>query len=67
MTALGCAVLMGTLVLMLAYLAVASVVPLNGTLLVVLRTLVFAPLVLFLIAQLLLPLTRAAKASRERQ
>jgi len=65
MTALGCAVLFGTLVLMVGYLAIASIVPLNGTLLVALRTLVFAPLVLFLIAQLLLPLTRASKASRD--
>ena len=57
MTALGCAVLFGTLVLMLGYLAIASVIPLNGTLLIVLRMLVFAPLVLFLLAQLLLPLS----------
>lgn len=60
MAAWGCGVLIGTLFLMLAFLMVASVVPLNGTLLNIGRTLVFAPLFIFLLAQALLPLTRAA-------
>lgn len=58
MTALGCGVLMGTLLLLLAYLAIAAAVPLPSGVLLVLRALVFAPLVIFLIVQLLLPLSR---------
>lgn len=60
MAAWGCGVLIGTLFLMLLFLMVASVVPLNGTLLNLGRALVFAPLFLFLLAQVLLPLTRPA-------
>ncbi len=63
MAAWGCGVLIGTLFLMLGFLMVASVVPLNGTLLNIGRTLVFAPLFIFLLAQALLPLTRAAPRS----
>lgn len=60
MAAWGCGVLIGTLFLMLGFLMIASIVPLNGTLLNIGRVLVFAPLFLFLLAQVLLPLTRAA-------
>lgn len=61
MAALGCFVLMGTLVCGLGYLLLAAVVPLPEPVLRVLRVLVFAPLFLFLLAQLLLPLTRSAQ------
>ncbi len=61
MAAMGCAVLMGTLLLSLVYLAVASIVPLPESVLRVARILVFAPLFLFLAAQLLYPLTRAPR------
>ncbi len=63
MAAWGCGVLIGTLFLMLAFLMIASVVPLNGTLLNIGRALVFTPLFVFLLAQVLLPLTRAAPRS----
>ena len=58
MTAIGCGVLMGTLLLMLVYLAVASTIPLPGVALEVLRGLVFAPVGVFLLLQLLYPLAR---------
>jgi hypothetical protein len=61
MVALGCLVLFGTLVLLMAYLAAATVLPLGNTALLVLRGLVFAPLVVYLLAQLLLPLARSAR------
>ncbi len=71
MAAWGCGVLMGTLLLMLLYMGLASLVPTPAspgmqTLLSILRALVFAPLFLFLGAQLLLPLTRAAGQSTSR-
>ena len=58
MTAIGCGLLVGTLLMMLCFLGIASVVPLPEPVLIGLRVLVFAPLVLFLLAQVLLPLTR---------
>ncbi len=58
MTAIGCGLLMATLFLTLCFLGIASVLPLPPQVLVGLRILVFAPLVLFLLAQILLPLTR---------
>lgn len=61
MAAWGCGVLILTLLLMVAFLMVASVVPLHGTLLAIGRAAVFTPLFAFLLAQLLLPLTRSAK------
>lgn len=61
MAAWGCGILILTLLLMVSFLIVASVVPLNGTLLALGRIVVFAPLFIFLFAQLLLPLTRSAK------
>lgn len=61
MAAWGCGILILTLFLMVAFLMVASVVPLHGTLLAIARAAVFAPLFIFLFAQLLLPLTRSAK------
>src|SRR5262249_50937073 len=51
MTAIGCTVLMATLLLVLLYLMVASMVPLPQFVLNILRTLVFAPLVIFLLLQ----------------
>jgi hypothetical protein len=60
MAAMGCGVLMLTLLLMLGYLAVASIVPLDGRILKLLRLAVFAPLFAFLLMQLLLPLTRTS-------
>jgi len=62
MTAIGCSVLMATLVLVLVYLAIASTVPLPTAILNLLRGLVFAPLGLFLLLQLLYPLTRPTEA-----
>lgn len=61
MTAIGCSVLIATLMLVLVYLAIASTVPLPPAILVILRTLVFAPLGIFLVLQLLYPLTRPAE------
>lgn len=58
MTAIGCGLLVATFFLTLAYLGLASLVPLPSWVLILLRTLVFTPLVLFLFAQILLPLTR---------
>ncbi|MDZ4684777.1 MAG: hypothetical protein SH850_06765 [Planctomycetaceae bacterium] len=65
MTAIGCGVLMATLLFALLYLAVGATIgdPQEAPSWVliafnVLRLLVFAPLAIFLIAQLLLPLTR---------
>jgi predicted dehydrogenase len=58
MTAIGCGLLVGTFLLTLCYLGIASLVPLPGPILIGMRTIVFAPLVLFLFAQILLPLTR---------
>lgn len=58
MTAIGCGVLMFTLVALVVYLMLAQMVNLNVTLKNVLRFAIFAPLGLFLIAQLLLVLTR---------
>lgn len=97
MTAIGCGLLIATLLLMLLYLGVASFVeptinprtitssdtdaraeqagqdgfpdrkpslPFAHRILLVLRLLVFAPLVLFLAAQILLPLTRPSSNER---
>ena len=50
-----------TLLLMLGFLAVASVVPLDAKVLQTGRLLIFTPLFLFLLLQLLFPLTRAPK------
>lgn len=54
----GCGVLLLTLLLLIGYLMVASTVPLSEGVLRVLRLLVFAPLLVYLAAQLLLPLSR---------
>ena len=61
MTAIGCSVLVATFLLVLVYLAIASTVPVPPTVLVLLRTLIFAPLGLFLLAQTLYPLTRPSE------
>ena len=62
MAAMGCGVLMLTLLLMLCYLAVAGMVPWDDRVLKLFRLLVFAPLFVFLLLQLLLPLTRTSAA-----
>ncbi len=64
MAVAGCAVLIGTLLLCLLYLTVAALLPLPAGLLHGLRIAIFAPLFLFLLSQLLLPLTRSASHSR---
>ncbi|MBI1344928.1 hypothetical protein GC163_01420 [bacterium] len=61
MVAGGCGVLTATFALALVYLAVGETIPLPTWALKGLRLLVFAPLFLFLAAQLLLPLTRPAQ------
>jgi len=61
MTAIGCSVLIATFMLVLVYLAIASTITLPETALLLLRTLIFAPLGLFLILQLLYPLTRPSE------
>ena len=58
MTAMGCGVLIFMMLGMVAYLIVAQLVPLPDTVLHILRILWIMPLVLFLIAQALLPLAR---------
>ncbi len=71
MTAMGCGVLVATLLLLLAYLAVASLVPQSPKVgdpadgwelvrsgLFIARAVVFAPVAIFLLLQLLYPLTR---------
>jgi hypothetical protein len=58
MTAMGCGVLTFMMLGMVAYLIVAQLVPLPDVVLHILRILWVAPLVLFLIAQALLPLAR---------
>lgn len=71
MTAMGCGVLMATLLLALVYLAIASLVPQSPqpgdlpdgwervrVVLYVARAFVFAPVAIFLVLQLLYPLTR---------
>ena len=65
MTAIGCGLLVATFLLTLCYLGIASVVPLPSFVLIGLRTLVFIPLVLFLFAQILLPLTRPSSNDRQ--
>lgn len=62
MTAIGCSVLIATFLLVLVYLGIASTVPFPETGLLVLRTLIFVPLGLFLVLQLLYPLTRPSEA-----
>jgi myo-inositol 2-dehydrogenase/D-chiro-inositol 1-dehydrogenase len=64
MTAIGCALLVATFLLTLVYLGIASLIPLPGYALIGLRALVFGPLVLFLLAQILLPLTRPSSAEK---
>jgi len=64
MVAGGCGVLTATFALALLYLAIGETVPLPRWALLGLRGLVFAPLFLFLLAQLLLPLTRPAHGPR---
>ena len=64
MTAIGCSLLVATFFLTLAYLGIASLIPLPSWALIGLRTLVFSPLVLFLLAQILLPLTRPTAVER---
>lgn len=64
MVAGGCGVLTATFALALLYLAIGETVPLPNWALQGLRGLVFAPLFLFLLAQLLLPLTRPAHGPR---
>lgn len=66
MTAMGCGVLIATFLLVLMYLAIASTIPLPHAALIVLRTLIFAPLGLFLLLQLLFPLTRPSESTPER-
>lgn len=58
MTAMGCGVLTFMMLGMVAYLIVAQLVPLPKSVLHILRILWITPLVLFLIAQVLLPLAR---------
>lgn len=62
MTAIGCGLLVATLLLTLGYLGIASLIPLPSAVLVGLRAIVFAPLVVFLVAQVLLPLTRPSSS-----
>lgn len=64
MTAIGCGLLIATLFLMLIYLGIASIIPLPNYVLIALRAVVFGPLVVFLIAQLLLPITRPSTDER---
>ena len=64
MTAMGCGVLTFMMLGMVAYLIVAQLVPLPDTVLHILRILWITPLILFLIAQVLLPLARD-RANRE--
>ena len=63
MAAMGCGVLLLTLLLMLGYLALGSLIPLEDGWFRLLRLAVFAPLFLFLLMQFLLPLTRPATDS----
>ena len=76
MTAMGCGVLMVTPLLVLAYLAIASLVPPSPSagfppdgwerarsLLLVVRAFVFAPVAIFLVLQFLYPLTRPASGA----
>lgn len=63
MTAMGCGVLIATFLLVLMYLAIASTIPLPHAALIILRTLIFAPLGLFLLLQLLFPLTRPSEST----
>lgn len=67
MTAIGCSLLVITFFLTLTYLGIASIVPLPSWALILMRTLVFSPLVLFLIAQVLLPLTRPSSSESTSQ
>ncbi len=67
MAATGCGLLIGTFLLTLCYLGIASLVPLPRGVLIGMRTVVFAPLVVFLFAQILLPLTRPSSAESARQ
>ncbi len=64
MTAMGCGVLTFMMLGMVAYLIVAQLAPLPDTFLHILRILWITPLVLFLMAQVLLPLARE-RANRQ--
>jgi hypothetical protein len=64
MTAIGCGILTFMMFGMVAYLILAQLVELPNIVLHVLRILWIAPLVLFLIAQTLLPLARE-RSTRE--
>jgi hypothetical protein len=64
MTALGCGVLVWMLVVMVGYLTVASVFEIPDWLLHAGRVIWIAPLVLFLLVQLLLPVARGRSSSR---
>ena len=48
-------------------IGIASLVPLPRGVLIGMRTVVFAPLILFLFAQILLPLTRPSSAESARE
>lgn len=65
MTAIGCGLLVATFLLTLCYLGIASLIPLPPMVLIAMRTIVFAPLVVFLVAQVLLPLTRPSSSERK--
>jgi hypothetical protein len=67
MTAMGCGVLTWMMLGMIGFLIVARLTSLPPAVLSVLRTLWIAPLVLFLAAQLLLPLTRSRSRSAEQK
>ncbi|GIX05249.1 MAG: hypothetical protein KatS3mg114_1118 [Planctomycetaceae bacterium] len=66
MTAWGCGVLLLTLFLMFVYLLIAAALPVPESWLRLGRLLVFSPLVLFLLVQLLLPLARGPQSSDPR-
>jgi hypothetical protein len=61
MTALGCGVLAATLLLTVGYVAVDSMIPLGRTARIILWTVICTPLVLYLAAQFLLPLSRPSR------
>jgi hypothetical protein len=63
MTAIGCGVLTWMIVGMIGFLIVAQLTALSPKVLMIGRALWIAPLVLFLAAQLLLPLTRSRPKS----
>lgn len=64
MAAMGCGVLMWMIFGMIAFLLVARLTTLSREMLLVARALWIAPLVIFLVAQLLLPVTRSRSGNR---